>query len=157
MLFGMASSGGHSLWWLQQTKQPGTPSSQKLINYVIDAFEWFLSAATHSIWQMMSWCSFPFLMKNHWYWLNLASNSYGNIAHRKRCSNSSRTRATTPLKHCSCALRASCLAQQTADAEYHIHWSRHLLACIRDNTAPQCQSGRVQSTLPSLCLPVCRR
>jgi hypothetical protein len=25
-------------------------------------------------------------------------------------------------------LRASCLAQQTADAEYHIHWSRHLLA-----------------------------
>jgi hypothetical protein len=34
-------------------------------------------------------------------------------------------------------LRASCLAQQTADAEYHIHWSRHLLACNRDNTGAQ--------------------
>jgi hypothetical protein len=38
-------------------------------------------------------------------------------------------------------LRASCLAQQTADAEYHIHWSRHLLACIRDKTGAQLHLG----------------
>jgi hypothetical protein len=34
-------------------------------------------------------------------------------------------------------LSASCLAQQTADAEYHIHWSRHLLACIGEITGAQ--------------------
>ncbi len=41
-------------------------------------------------------------------------------------------------------LRASCLAQQTADAECHIHWSRqtrHLLACIHDNTDAQLHLG----------------
>jgi hypothetical protein len=39
-------------------------------------------------------------------------------------------------------LRASCLAQQTVDAKHHIHWSRHLLACIREITAQLRQSGR---------------
>ena len=38
-------------------------------------------------------------------------------------------------------LRASCLAQQTADAEYHIYWSRHLLACIREITGAQLHLG----------------
>ena len=38
-------------------------------------------------------------------------------------------------------LRASCLAQQAADAEYHIHWSRHLLACIREITGAQLHLG----------------
>ena len=38
-------------------------------------------------------------------------------------------------------LCASCQAQQTADAEYHIHWSRHLLACIRDITGTQLHLG----------------
>ena len=38
-------------------------------------------------------------------------------------------------------LRASCLAQQTADAEYHIHWSRHFLACIREITGAQLHLG----------------
>ena len=35
----------------------------------------------------------------------------------------------------------SCLAQQAADAEYHIHWSRHLLACIREITGAQLHLG----------------
>ena len=38
-------------------------------------------------------------------------------------------------------LCASCLAQQTADAEYQIHWSRHLLACIREITGAQLHLG----------------
>ncbi len=38
-------------------------------------------------------------------------------------------------------LRASCLAQHAADAEYQVHWSRHLLACIREITAAQLQIG----------------
>ena len=38
-------------------------------------------------------------------------------------------------------LYASCMAQQSADVEYHIHWSRHLLACIREITGAQLLLG----------------
>jgi hypothetical protein len=45
-------------------------------------------------------------------------------------------------------LRASCLAKQTADAEYHIHWSRHLLACIREIRCAQLHLIHISLSLP---------
>lgn len=38
-------------------------------------------------------------------------------------------------------LRASCLAQQRADAEGQVHWSRHLLACLRKITGAELLIG----------------
>ena len=38
-------------------------------------------------------------------------------------------------------LRASCLAQQRADAEYQVHWSRHLLACLHRITGAELLIG----------------
>ena len=38
-------------------------------------------------------------------------------------------------------LRASCLAQQRADAEYQVHWSRHLLACLQRITEAELLIG----------------
>ena len=46
-------------------------------------------------------------------------------------------RSETFLRH----LRASCLAQQRADAEGQVHWSRHLLACLRRITGAELLAG----------------
>ena len=46
-------------------------------------------------------------------------------------------RSETFLRH----LRASCFAQQRADAEGQVHWSRHLLACLRRITGAELLAG----------------
>jgi hypothetical protein len=52
-------------------------------------------------------------------------------------------------------LRASCLAQQTVDAKHHIHWSCHLLACIREITAQLHLSARAVAYNPHFSLFAC--
>ena len=39
------------------------------------------------------------------------------------------------------SLGASCRAQRTADLEYYVHWSRHLLACISQVTGVEALIG----------------
>ncbi len=63
----------------------------------------------------------------------------------------------TFLRH----LRASCLAQQRADAEGQVHWSRHLLTCLHRITGAELligirdPSSLAQPALPTLCIPLC--
>ena len=40
--------------------------------------------------------------------------------------------AAVPSEPFLAAVRSSCLAQQRADLEYHVPWSRHLLTCLRN-------------------------
>jgi len=49
--------------------------------------------------------------------------------------------ATKPTANVLGAIRDSCLAQSSADLEYQVHWSRHLLACLRRITGAQLLIG----------------
>ncbi len=64
----------------------------------------------------------------------------------------------TPTKQFLVQLSESPRAQQDADSQHYVHWSRHLLANIRQGTGAELLIGTIAVTcltpLPALCLPV---
>ena len=66
-------------------------------------------------------------------WTQLSGTGLSAVVQEDVCDKRKANRSVTLLQRLKTflqRLRATCLAQQQADAEGQVHWSRHLLACL---------------------------